>query len=114
LDGDQEYPTICGTGSEDYVGLSWGIQQTPYFYNGCSLNQKGFVSMYRWHLPDPIFWQKAGRVTIQQIGYNQGLFERQDDWSCATFWYEPVPSAPLPAFPGVKARTANLWMEPAK
>src|SRR3989304_4618009 len=35
MDGDTDFPTICGTGSEDYVGLSWGIQQTPFFYNGC-------------------------------------------------------------------------------
>ena len=67
MDGDKEFPTICGTGSEDYVGLSWGVQQTPFLYNGCSLNQKNFVSMYRWHLADPIAWQKEGRITIQQI-----------------------------------------------
>jgi hypothetical protein len=109
LDGDKEFPTICGTGSEDYVGLSWGIQQTPFLYNGCSLNQKGFVSMYRWHLPDPIYWQKDCRITIQQIGWKDGLYERRDDWSCATFWYEPVPSAPLPALPEVQARTGNVW-----
>ena len=40
MDGDKEFPTICGTGSEDYVGLAWGIQQTPFLYNGCSLDQK--------------------------------------------------------------------------
>lgn len=113
-DGDQEFPTICGTGSEDYVGLSWGIQQTPYLYNGCCLNANGFVTMYRWHLPDPVAWDKQCRITIQQIGWNNGLFERQDDWSCATFWYEPVPSAPLPPLPDFQARSANLWSEPAK
>lgn len=114
MDGDKESPTICGTGSEDYVGLSWGIQQTPFFYNGCSLNRNNFVSMYRWHLPDPIAWQKEARITIQQIAYKNGLEETQDDWSCATFWYEPVPSAPLPPMPDVKARTADVWKEPAK
>jgi hypothetical protein len=108
-DGDTQFPTICGTGSEDYVGLSWGIQQTPYLFNGCCLNAKGFVTMYRWHLPDPIYWQKEARITIQQIGWKDGLFERQDDWSCATFWYEPVPSAPLPPFPAAEARTKDLW-----
>lgn len=115
MDGDQEFPTICGTGSEDYVGLAWGIQQTPFLYNGCSLDQKDetsghvFVSMYRWHLPDPIAWQREARITIQQISWNNGLAETQDDWSCATFWYEPVPSAPLPALPDVAARTADIW-----
>ncbi len=112
MDGDEDRPTICGTGSEDYVGLSWGVQQTPFFYNGCSLNEREFVSMYRWHLADPIAWQKQARITIQQIAYGKkGLEETQDDWSCATFWYEPVPSAALPPMPDVKARTANIWPE---
>lgn len=111
MDGDTEFPTICGTGSEDYVGLAWGIQQTPFLYNGCSLNQNNFISMYRWHLPDPIAWQKEARITIQQIAWKKGLVETSDDWSCATFWYEPVPSEPLPSLPDVKARTANLWAE---
>ncbi len=109
MDGDSEFPTLCGTGSEDYVGLSWGIQQTPYLYNGCSLNDKNFVSMYRWHLPDPVAWREECRITIQQIAWNQGLAETQDDWSAATFWYEPIPSGPLPALPGVEARTRDIW-----
>ncbi len=114
MDGDKDLPTIVGTGSEDYVGLSWGVQQVTYLYNGCNLDQKHFVSMYRWHLPDPIAWQKEARITIQQIAWKDGLAETQDDWSTATFWYEPTPSAPLPPFPDVKARTANLWQEDTK
>ncbi|MEZ5071526.1 MAG: glycoside hydrolase family 172 protein [Bacteroidales bacterium] len=125
-DGDREFPTLCGTGSEDYVGLSYGIQQTTYAYHGCNLNlameetvkaldlQSGervdmhreFVSMYRWHLPDPVFWETECRITIQQIGCC--YFERDDDWSAAAFWYEAVPSDPLPDFPTVAERTADL------
>jgi hypothetical protein len=108
LDGDGELPTICGTGSEDYIGLSWGTQKTPYFYNGCYLDDAGYVGMYRWHLRDPIVWKKDARIVIQQIEWNGGLKERQDDWACATFWYEPAPSAALPPFPDVKARTAQV------
>jgi len=124
MDGDTDFPTICGTGSEDYVCLSYGMQQTPFLYHGCSLNdqENGYVSMYRWHLPDPVYWQTECRITIQQIGMsperfkghenelpvNYGLYERQDDWSAATFWYEPVPSDPLPMMPDVEARTADL------
>jgi len=111
MDGDTDFPTICGTGSEDYVCLSYGMQQTPYFYNGCSLTDKNFVSMYRWHLPDPIAWRKDCRITIQQIAWKQGLAETQDDWSCATFWYEPTPSEQLPSMPDVKARTADIWQD---
>jgi hypothetical protein len=108
LDGDTDWPTICGTGSEDYVGLSWGLQQTPFPYNGASLVQDEYISMYRWHLPDPIYWKQDCRITMQQIAYQGGLAETSDDWSCATFWYEPVPSAPLPALPNVSARTVDL------
>ena len=113
MDGDTDFPTICGTGSEDYVGLSWGVQQKPFLYNGCSLDEKNFVSMYRWHLADPIAWQKECRITIQQIAFNKGLAETRDDWSCATFWYEPVPSAALPPMPDVKARSADIWSDAA-
>lgn len=127
-DGDTAFPTICGTGSEDYVGLSWGIQDTPFLYHGCNLNfrsdsiskskdlqtgkpadiNREYVSMYRWHLPDPIYWEKECRITIQQIGPGNGLYEREDDWSAATFWYESVPSAPLPKLPSVTERTNDL------
>lgn len=126
MDGDDEFPTICGTGSEDYVGLSYGIQNTTYQYHGCSLLKRSkekfeqielpqnkkvevpmtYISMYRWHLPDPIYWKKECRVTIQQIGCC--YYERDDDWSAASFWYEPVPSEPLGPFPTVKERTADL------
>ena len=70
-------------------------------------------AMYRWHLAEPIAWQRECRITIQQIAYKRGLAETQDDWSCATFWYEPVPSAALPPMPGLKARTADIWSDAA-
>lgn len=111
MDGDSTFPTICGTGSEDYVGLSYGMQQTPFLYNGCSLKQGDYVSMYRWHLLDPIQWKHECRITIQQIGYKNGLYERQDDWSAASFWYEPIPSDPLPPMPNEEERTADLPKE---
>jgi hypothetical protein len=119
IDGDKEFPTICGTGSEDYVGLSWGMQETPLQFHGANLNRNGFTSMYRWHLPDPILWKEDIRVTIQQIGhkgessnpqdYFNQLYEREDDWSATTYWYEAIPSAALPAFPSLADRTAKLY-----
>jgi len=126
MDGDTEFPTICGTGSEDYVGLSYGIQETTFQYHGCNLNFKSdstivaldikknemkemnmqYISMYRWHIKDPIYWKKECRVTIQQIGCC--LYERDDDWSAATFWYEPIPSEPLPKIIAVEQRIKDL------
>lgn len=115
LDGDKKFPTIVGTGSEDYAGQGWGDQQESCLYNGCILAyQNKFITIYRWYLPDPKVWQKEARITIQQIeGTKDGYKETADDWSCATFWYEPVPSAPLPEMPDEKARAADLWQEPA-
>jgi hypothetical protein len=123
MDDDGEFATIVGTGSEDYVGLSWGIQQAPFLYLGANRvdNEEGIesgpVSMYRWHVQDPIFWQEKIRVTMQQIGhqgssptlddYKRNLFEREDDWSSATFWYAEQ-LAPLPTCLTFEERVANL------
>lgn len=72
--------------------------------------------MYRWHMVDPIVWHDECRVTIQQIAWSdeveEGLVETSDDWSCATFWYEPVPSEPLPPMPDYQARTGDIWEGP--
>jgi hypothetical protein len=112
MDGDTKFPTIAGTGSEDYVGLSWGMQSVQYLYHGCNLKQNEYVSMYRWHLPDPIAWQKECRITIQQLSIAEGKFiDVADDWCCSTFWYEPTPGAPLPAMPELKARLADIWKD---
>jgi hypothetical protein len=126
LDGDTEFPTICGTGSEDWVCLSYCVQQTTFPYHGCNLNFKSnkttkikdiktneikdmnreYVSMYRWHIPDPIYWKKECRIVIQQLGCC--YYERDDDWSSAAFWYEPIPSAPLPKIPSLEDRIKDL------
>ncbi|HBM82216.1 MAG TPA: hypothetical protein DD459_00970 [Halieaceae bacterium] len=124
LDGDNAFPTIAGTGAEDYVGLSWGIQPNAFLYHGASwranndISDTGPVSMYRWHITDPIYWREEVRVTLQQIGhspnnatsmdeYKQELYERQDDWCAATFWYETA-AAPLPPMPNVALRLQGL------
>jgi hypothetical protein len=74
-DGDDAFPTVCGTGLEDYVGSAWGMG--PHFapWGGAPLivGEKGevdpdFVGFYRWHVPDPVMFERDLRVTIQQIG----------------------------------------------
>ena len=111
LDGDSEFPTICGTGSEDWAGFSHGIGKQQFAFHGSIISQGRFHAMYRWHLPDPIVWQRECRITMQQITYRGGVSETEDDWSVATFWYEPLPSRPLPPLPDAAARTADLWEE---
>ncbi len=76
LDGDRDFPTICGTGLEDYVGSAWGMGAHAAPYAGSPLvvrrdprAEPDFVGFYRWHLLDPIVFREELRVTIQQIGF---------------------------------------------
>jgi hypothetical protein len=75
LDGDDALPTICGTGLEDYVGSAWGMGAHAAPYGGAPLMvgdgsgpNPDFVGFYRWHVPDPVMFERDLRVTIQQIG----------------------------------------------
>ena len=74
-DGDDALPTICGTGLEDYVGSAWGMGAHSAPYGGAPLvvgdgsgPNPDFVGFYRWHVPDPVMFERSLRVTIQQIG----------------------------------------------
>ena len=99
-------------GSQDYASLGFEVQETAHPYGGCTLSRDGFVSFYRWHPPDPVYWKRDIRVTIQQRGIeNAVLFERQDDWCCSSFWYEPIPSPLLPTYPDVSARLGDIWRD---
>jgi len=70
LDGDAKYPTINGTGSEDYLGSAWGVGKFINRYQGCTIASDSAreYNFYRWHVPDAIYFNKDIRVTIQQIG----------------------------------------------
>lgn len=120
LDGDTDYPTICGTGTEDYFCAAWGMDlyQTPW--HGCTLNLTNehfrfpLVSMYRWHEKDPVYFRESLRAEIQQIGYGEkGLFERSDDWCSVAYWYQLKPTTYRAPFPDRAARTADILDPPA-
>ena len=70
LDGDTKYPTINGTGAEDYIGSAWGLGTFTNWYQGCTIanDSTGQFNFYRWHIPDAIYFNKDIKVTIQQIG----------------------------------------------
>ena len=70
LDGDTDHPTLCGTGTEDYIGTAWGQGQYAHLYQGCPLADSAAFrySFYRLHIPDPVWFQRDIRVTMQQIG----------------------------------------------
>ena len=71
LDGDREFPTLSGTGTEDYVGTAWGQGAYAHLYQGSPIAEDatGQWAFYRYHIADPIWFHRDIRVTIQQIGY---------------------------------------------
>ena len=116
LDGDDEFPTICGTGTEDYFGGAWnfehpagqyGVFCSPYsglpqviLPDGLYQSQQRF-GMYRWHIMDPIRFERDLRVTIQALGWrSEGRYlPLQDDIASTAFWYQTEPHAPFPPLP---------------
>ena len=117
LDGDHEFPTICGTGTEDYFCGSYAFTDqetgqyqaftTPYAGmpqvlrpDGAFQSQMRF-GLYRWHITDPVRFREDLRVTIQAIGWRSDgrYLPRQDDISSVAFWYQALPTHPFPKLP---------------
>ncbi|WP_256487805.1 glycoside hydrolase family 172 protein [Haladaptatus sp. AB618] len=121
LDGDDKFPTICGSGAEDYVGGAWcfwnpgsstyaDAQTYSTAFLGYPLydDERGRPprhGLYRWHIPDPIRFHEDIRVTIQDIGHDGSeLFERSDDIASVAYWYQREPHAPFPDIPERRER----------
>ena len=69
LDGDNEFPTICGTGTEDYIGTAWGMGEFSNQTQGCLLaNKKGIYSFYRFHIEDAVIFYDDIKIEIQVMG----------------------------------------------
>jgi hypothetical protein len=70
LDGDGANPTLCGTGTEDWIGTGWGQGQYAHRYQGCTIADRDAFryAFYRLHVPDPVFFHRGIRVEMQQIG----------------------------------------------
>ena len=106
IDGDGEFPTVCGTGTEDYFGGAWSFRKTfsaPFLgYPFGGENRTGARhSLYRFHLPDPIRFRERLKVTIQAIGWRSGgrYLPLQDDISSVEYFYQSEPHRPFPALP---------------
>ena len=68
LDGDEEYPTLCGTGTEDYVGCGWEINEFAHRSQGCTVYEKDRCAFYRYHISDPVFFHTDFRAALQAMG----------------------------------------------
>ena len=116
MDDDAEFPTLCGTGTEDYFGGAWNFEQPRGEYgvfsgpytglsqvikpDGLYRSQQRF-GMYRWHIMDPIRFEHDLRVTIQALGWRVGgpYLPLQDDIASTSYWYQSEPHAAFPALP---------------
>ncbi|GLZ45878.1 hypothetical protein Acsp06_20630 [Actinomycetospora sp. NBRC 106375] len=100
IDGDVWPPTLHGTGTEDYVNTAWCPTQTYSApYHGVTLaggkNWRGPVSLYRFHIEDPVVFQRSIRVSIEHGHANR----RSDDWSSVAYWYQAEPHTPFEVAP---------------
>jgi hypothetical protein len=118
LDGDDAFPTICGTGTEDYFCGSYNFDvgkenggyrefTTPYSGLAQVIRPDGLYQsqtrfgLYRWHITDPIRFEQDLRVTIQALGWRseRRYLPLQDDIASVAFWYQTLPTAPFPPLP---------------
>jgi len=120
IDGDAEFPTIAGTGTEDYFGADWGFPatySTPYVGNvlehksrASGTYEAGMEwSLYRWHILDPINFHQNLKVTIQNLGWwpNGKYQPLDDDFASTAFWYQKEPHALFPKLPPLSERWAR-------
>ena len=119
IDGDKKFPTICGTGEEDYFNGSYGFGERKgpdgrTEYTSFSSPYSGFyyvkgdfgkylqrVGEYRWHITDPVRFDHDLKVTIQALGWqSEGRYlPLQDDLSSVAYWYQTEPHNPFPPLP---------------
>jgi hypothetical protein len=117
IDGDSEFPTIAGTGTEDYFCGSYNFEnQATHRYQTFSTPYSGLpqvlppdvtyvpgqrFGLYRWHIADPIRFQAELRVTIQALGWQEGghYLPLEDDIASVAFWYQTEPHTPFPTLP---------------
>jgi hypothetical protein len=115
LDGDAEWATIVGTGTEDYFCGSYNFDVDgryteftgPYVGmpqvirpDGLYRSQQRF-GLYRWHIMDPVRFEEDIRITIQSLGWkSEGRYNpQQDDMSSVAYWYQTLPTATFPQLP---------------
>ena len=106
-DGERRWPPdLHGTGSEDYLCHAWGMQPVAHLYSGLSWREKanhnaeGKVCVYRYHLLDPVPFQRNIRVSIEHGHANS----RSDDYASVAYWYQREPHRPFAPMPPAAAR----------
>jgi hypothetical protein len=117
LDGDKKFPTVCGTGTEDYFCGSYNFEnQETHRYQTFSTPYTGLAQvlppdityrpgqrfgLYRWHITDPVRFEKDLKVVIQALGWQSGgrYLPLEDDIASVAYWYQAEPHAKFPLLP---------------
>ncbi len=115
IDGDSEFPTVCGTGTEDYFCGAYNFDvdgeykefTTPYsgMYKVRGTDplyrSQRYFNMYRWHITDPVYFKKDLKVTVQALGWrSEGRYlPLQDDISSVAYWYSDTLDDIYPPLP---------------
>lgn len=123
MDGDTEFPTICGTGTEDYFCGSYNFDRegkykefcTPYaglhqvIRPGGDYKVTMRFGLYRWHIMDPVRFEKDLKITIQDLGWHHGgrYLAQHSDIASTCFWYQSDPHASYPKIPGWQELEVN-------
>jgi hypothetical protein len=100
IDGEPFPPSLHGTGTEDYFNTAWCPSEEYHApYHGITMaggpNWSGKISLYRFHIEDPICFRSAIRVTIEH-GHNN---HRSDDIASTAYWYQAEPHKPFDLLP---------------
>ena len=140
MDGDTQYPTICGTGIEDYFGAAWGLKSHHSPYRGAQLVEPKYCTMYRFHVTDPIYFKNDIKVDVQQMGlihitkalekYGDSLiympidhprrdpsgvfYLRSDDVCAVAYWYQYPLIKERKPIADVNARSRDLYVREEK
>jgi hypothetical protein len=123
MDGDKEFPTICGTGTEDYFCGSYNFDREGQYKEYCTpyaglhqvirpdgtYNANQRFGLYRWHIVDPIRFEKDLRITIQDLGWRHGgrYLPQKSDISSVAYWYQAEPHSKFPKLPAWKELEVN-------
>ncbi len=123
IDGDSKFPTICGTGTEDYFCGSYNFDRDGKYKEFCTpysgLHQviraesdykiMMRFGLYRWHIMDPIRFEKDLKITIQDLGWHLGgrYLAQHSDIASTCFWYQNDPHSSFPKLPGWRELEIN-------
>jgi len=123
IDGDTKFPTICGTGTEDYFCGSYNFDRNGKYTEFCTpysglaqvirpdgaYNSQQRFGLYRWHIMDPVRFEKDLKVTMQDLGWHHDgrYLPQKSDIASVVYWYQTEPHNTFPKLSGWEGLEVN-------